>query len=74
MAREGLSQLSDQGELEAIVDSVLAENPKAIEDYRAGKTSALQFLVGQVMRRTKGRAKPDGVQPILLEKLNLRAG
>ncbi len=69
VAREGLAQLADRGELEAIVESVLAENPKAAEDYRAGKTSALQFLVGQVMRRTKGSAKPDVVTPILLGKL-----
>jgi len=67
--REGLAQLADRGELEAIVESVLSENPKAVEDYRAGKTSALQFLVGQVMRRTKGSAKPDVVTPILLGKL-----
>jgi aspartyl-tRNA(Asn)/glutamyl-tRNA(Gln) amidotransferase subunit B len=69
VAREGVAQLSDRGELEAIVDGVLAENPKAVEDYRNGKTSALQFLVGQVMRRTKGSAKPDIVTPILLGKL-----
>jgi aspartyl-tRNA(Asn)/glutamyl-tRNA(Gln) amidotransferase subunit B len=67
--REGLSQLSDTGELEQIVAAVLADNPKAVEDYRAGKTSAVQFLVGQVMTRTKGRAKPDAVQPILLGML-----
>jgi aspartyl-tRNA(Asn)/glutamyl-tRNA(Gln) amidotransferase subunit B len=67
--REGISQLSDAGELEAIVDAVLAENPKAIEDYRAGKASALGFLVGQVMKRTKGRARPDVVNPLLLGKL-----
>jgi aspartyl-tRNA(Asn)/glutamyl-tRNA(Gln) amidotransferase subunit B len=67
--REGLSQLSDAGELEQVVDAVLADNPKAVEDYRAGKSSAVQFLVGQVMKRTKGRAKPDAVQPILLGKL-----
>jgi Asp-tRNA(Asn)/Glu-tRNA(Gln) amidotransferase B subunit len=46
------------------------ENPKAVEDYRAGKSAAVQFLVGQVMKRTKGRAKPDAVQPILLGKLD----
>ena len=70
VAREGIAQLSDSGELEQIVDAVLAENPKAIEDYRAGKTSAVQFLVGQVMKRTKGRAKPDIVSPLLLGKLD----
>ena len=70
VAREGLSQMSDGGELEQIVVEVIAENPKAVEDYRAGKTAAVQFLVGQVMKRTKGRAKPDAVQPLLLGKLD----
>ena len=70
VAREGLSQLSDGGELEQIIVEVIAENPKAVEDYRAGKSAAVQFLVGQVMKRTKGRAKPDAVQPLLLGKLD----
>ncbi len=70
VAREGLSQLSDGGELEQIVTEVIAENPKAVEDYHAGKSAAVQFLVGQVMKRTKGRAKPDAVQPLLLGKLD----
>lgn len=67
--REGIAQLSDSGELERIVEAVIAENPKAVEDYRAGKAASLQFLVGQVMKRTKGRAKPDVVNPLLLGKL-----
>jgi aspartyl-tRNA(Asn)/glutamyl-tRNA(Gln) amidotransferase subunit B len=69
VAREGISQLSDAGELERVVDEVIAENPQAVEDYRAGKTNALGFLVGQVMKRTKGRARPDVVNPLLLGKL-----
>ncbi|HEV2235471.1 MAG TPA: Asp-tRNA(Asn)/Glu-tRNA(Gln) amidotransferase subunit GatB [Ktedonobacterales bacterium] len=67
--REGMSQLSDAGELERIVDEVLAANPRAVEDYRAGKANALGFLVGQVMKQTKGRARPDVVNPLLLGKL-----
>jgi aspartyl-tRNA(Asn)/glutamyl-tRNA(Gln) amidotransferase subunit B len=67
--REGVSQLSDAGELERIVDAVLAANPRAVEDYRAGKANALGFLVGQVMKQTKGRARPDVVNPLLLGKL-----
>lgn len=67
--REGIAQLSDSGELERIVEEVIGENPKAVEDYRAGKAASLQFLVGQVMKRTKGRAKPDVVNPLLLGKL-----
>ncbi len=69
VAREGIAQISDTGELEAAVEAAIAENPKAVEDYKSGKTSAVQFLVGQVMKRTKGRAKPDAVSPLLVEKL-----
>jgi aspartyl-tRNA(Asn)/glutamyl-tRNA(Gln) amidotransferase subunit B len=70
VAREGIAQLSDSGELERIVEEVIAENPKAVEDYKAGKAASAQFLVGQVMKRTKGRAKPDVVNPLLLGKLD----
>jgi aspartyl-tRNA(Asn)/glutamyl-tRNA(Gln) amidotransferase subunit B len=70
VASEGISQLSDASELEASVAAVIAENPKAVEDYRAGKASAVQFLMGQVMKRTKGRARPDVVTPLLLSKLD----
>ncbi|HEY8325395.1 MAG TPA: Asp-tRNA(Asn)/Glu-tRNA(Gln) amidotransferase subunit GatB [Ktedonobacterales bacterium] len=66
---EDISQLSDTGELESIVDAVIAENPKAVEDFHAGKASAVQFLMGQVMKRTKGRARPDVVIPLLQSKL-----
>ncbi len=69
VAREGIAQMSDTGELEGVVAEVIAENPKAVEDFKSGKTSAVQFLVGQVMKRTKGRAKPDIVSPLLLSKL-----
>jgi aspartyl-tRNA(Asn)/glutamyl-tRNA(Gln) amidotransferase subunit B len=69
VASEGISQLSDSGELEKEVEAVIAENPKAVEDYRAGKASAVQFLMGQVMKRTKGRARPDVVTPLLQSKL-----
>ena len=57
------------GRTGGVVAAAIAENPKAVEDYKSGKTSAVQFLVGQVMKRTKGRAKPDVVSPLLLEKL-----
>ncbi|HKT40541.1 MAG TPA: Asp-tRNA(Asn)/Glu-tRNA(Gln) amidotransferase subunit GatB [Ktedonobacterales bacterium] len=69
VAREGIAQISDEGELVAAVEAAIAENPKAVEDYKSGKTSAVQFLVGQVMKRTRGRAKPDAVSPLLVEKL-----
>ncbi len=65
---KGLAQVSDQGELERICLEVIAANPKSADDFRAGKAAALNFLKGQVMRLTKGRANP-GVVGELLEKL-----
>ncbi len=68
--REGIAQLSDTTELEAFARQVIAANPKAVEDYQRGRTNAVQFLIGQVMRQTKGRAKPDSIQPILIAQLD----
>jgi len=62
--------ISDQSELERIIEEVIANNPKAANDYRAGKTNALQALKGQVMRQTRGRAKPDSVSTLLIAKLD----
>jgi len=67
-----LIQKSDAGELEAIVDEVLAENPKAVDDVKSGgkKSKKTQgFLLGQVMQKTKGRANPKVVSQILAKKL-----
>ena len=61
--------ISDQGELELIIEEVVASNTKVANDYRDGKTNALQFLVGQVMKRTRGQAKADIVQKLLRSKL-----
>ncbi len=66
----GMAQISDRGELERLVEEVLEENPKVVEDYRKGKGKALGFLVGQVMRRTGGRANPQLVNEILAARLN----
>ncbi len=54
----GLTQISATDELTAVVDKVLAENPKAVADYRGGKQEAVKFLVGMVMRETRGRGMP----------------
>ena len=62
---EGLSQIGDAGELELVVRQTLAENPAAVGKYRAGKTGALGFLVGQVMRATRGQANPRVVNELL---------
>jgi aspartyl-tRNA(Asn)/glutamyl-tRNA(Gln) amidotransferase subunit B len=68
--RKGLVQISDTGELEAIIDEVIAANPKELEQYRNGKTKLQGFFVGQVMKKTSGRADPKLTNQILSKKLN----
>jgi aspartyl-tRNA(Asn)/glutamyl-tRNA(Gln) amidotransferase subunit B len=67
--RLGLVQVSDQGALATWVDEVLAANPGEVSRYKAGETKLMGFFVGQVMKRSKGKADPKGVQPVLVEKL-----
>ena len=67
---KGLVQISDTGAIEAIVDEVLAANPKAVEDYRAGKGNSIGFLVGQVMKASKGKANPGLVNELLKARLD----
>jgi aspartyl-tRNA(Asn)/glutamyl-tRNA(Gln) amidotransferase subunit B len=67
--RDGLLQVSDTGELERIVDQVIADNPGPVEQYRAGEERVLGFLVGQVMKASRGQANPPMVNAILKEKL-----
>jgi aspartyl-tRNA(Asn)/glutamyl-tRNA(Gln) amidotransferase subunit B len=70
LARErGLEAVSDAGELEAAVDAVLAECAEQVARYRAGETRMLNFLMGQVMRRTAGKASPGPVRELLARKL-----
>jgi aspartyl-tRNA(Asn)/glutamyl-tRNA(Gln) amidotransferase subunit B len=64
-----LKQISDAGEIEKLVDDVLAANRKQVDDYRAGKEKAFNSLVGQVMKATKGKANPAQVNEILRRKL-----
>ncbi|GFN22255.1 Asp-tRNA(Asn)/Glu-tRNA(Gln) amidotransferase subunit GatB [Thermanaeromonas sp. C210] len=66
---KGLVQISDVAELTPIVERVLASHPKVVEDYRNGKEKALGFLVGQVMKETKGKANPSLVNKLLKERL-----
>ena len=68
----GLEQVSDTGELEVIVDEIIAKNPKAIEDYKGGKVESLKYLVGQIMAATRGKANPQVVSQILEQKLKAR--
>jgi aspartyl-tRNA(Asn)/glutamyl-tRNA(Gln) amidotransferase subunit B len=64
-----LKQISDTGALEAIIDGVLAANPKQVEQYKGGKTAVLGFLVGQVMKASRGQANPAAVNELLRTKL-----
>ena len=66
---QGLVQISDTGEIEKIVNRIVEENPKSVEQYRSGKTGALGFFVGQVMKATGGRANPQTVNDLLRKKL-----
>jgi aspartyl-tRNA(Asn)/glutamyl-tRNA(Gln) amidotransferase subunit B len=67
--REGLKSISDAGELERIVDAVVAANPKQVEQYRAGKTTVMAFFIGQVMKATRGQADPHTATEIVRRKL-----
>lgn len=67
--RLNLAQVSDAGELEKIVDTVLAANGQSVTDFKSGKQNAFQYLIGQVMKETKGKANPPMVAEILKKKL-----
>ena len=67
--KQGLKQISDSGEIGKIVDEVLAANAKQAADYRAGREKAFNSLVGQVMKRSQGKANPAQVNEILRRKL-----
>lgn len=67
---QGLVQISDEGAILAIVDSVIAANPQSVEDFRGGKDKAIGFLVGQIMKETKGKANPGLVNKLLKDRLN----
>ncbi len=66
---KGLQQISDVGELEAMVDKVIVENPKQVEQYLSGKDKVFGFFVGNVMKLTKGKANPAQVNELLKKKL-----
>lgn len=72
IAEQGLSQLSDREALAQVAQRVLAENPAAVADFLSGKEQALRFLMGQVMKATRGRANPRIVSQMLREELERR--
>jgi len=72
IAAKGLKQISDSGEIEKIIDGVLAANAQQVADYRSGKEKAFNSLVGQVMKASKGKANPAQVNALLKQKLGAR--
>jgi aspartyl-tRNA(Asn)/glutamyl-tRNA(Gln) amidotransferase subunit B len=68
--RMGLAQVSDETSLGAVIDNILAANPKQLAEFRSGKTRVLGFFVGQVMKETKGQANPQIVNDLLQKKLS----
>jgi len=69
VSEQGLSQISDTSEIEEAILEVIKSNDQPVADYKAGKEQALKFLVGQVMKATKGRANPQMVNELLKKKL-----
>jgi len=69
IAEKNLAQISDANILNTQAEEVIKENPKSVQDYRSGKGNALMFLVGQVMKKTQGKANPKAVQEILKKLL-----
>ncbi len=67
---KGLEQVSDTGELEALVQEVIKENPDEVLAYRDGKTKLFSFFMGQVMKKSRGKADPKLVTPLLQSKLS----
>ena len=67
---KNLKQLSDEGDLDKIADKTIKNNPQPVEDYKKGKETALQFLVGLAMRESKGKANPEVILKIIKNKLS----
>ena len=65
-----MQQISDDSELESVIDGVLSAHADSVSDYKSGKTNALMFLVGQTMKATRGKANPKIVNEILRKKLS----
>ena len=70
--RNSLSQIADEGEIGAMVDEVIADNPSSVEDFTNGKERAIGFLMGQVMKKTQGKANPKMAMELLRSKLHGR--
>ena len=71
--QNGLIQVSDIDELAPLIDAVLADNPIQVEQFKAGKTKLMGFFVGQIMKRSEGKANPQRVNELLKSRLLLNA-
>lgn len=67
MQDKGLEQISDHAHIEEIARKIIKENPKAVEDYKKGKENAIQFLIGGIMRETKGKVNPEEARKVILK-------
>ena len=67
---KGLGQVTEGDAIQVVIDNIIDANPKAVSDYKQGKDSAVKFLVGQVMRETKGRADPNTTNNLILTTLD----
>jgi len=67
---KGLVQINDEGAIKAVVEKVVANNPQSVADFKAGKEKAIGFLVGQVMKETKGKANPGLVNKLIVDAIN----
>ena len=67
---KGLKQVTDQGEIEKVIEEVIKDNSKMVQEYQGGKDKLLGFFVGQAMKKTKGKANPKILNEILKKKLN----
>ncbi len=67
---KGLAQVSDDSALEGWADEAIANNPKPVEEYKAGNAASINFLMGQVMKASRGKANPGAVMQMLKQKLD----
>ena len=70
LEEEGLSQIMDENTLQNLADKIISENPKQVEQYKAGKEALFQFFIGQMMKESKGKASPEISAKILKEKIS----
>ena len=69
ISKSGIQSVSDEGSIKTVALEVLAENPKAIEDFKRGKAASIQFLVGKTMAKLRGAGNPGTIKKILEEEL-----